>query len=45
MQSTGKYDDDEYGEDKSDCEMYTMEFVQCKKDYYINKLKYENIDE
>ncbi|XP_071874436.1 5'-3' exoribonuclease pacman isoform X1 [Bombus fervidus] len=43
--STGKYDDDEYGDDKSDCEMYTMEFVQCKKDYYINKLKYENIDE
>ncbi|PBC30137.1 5'-3' exoribonuclease [Apis cerana cerana] len=43
--SLGRYDDEDGGDDKSDSEMYTMEFVQCKKDYYINKLKYENIDE
>ncbi|OAD52342.1 5'-3' exoribonuclease 1 [Eufriesea mexicana] len=42
--SLGRYDDED-GDDKSDSEMYTMEFVQHKKDYYINKIKYENIDE
>ncbi|XP_003702478.2 5'-3' exoribonuclease pacman [Megachile rotundata] len=37
--------EDELRDDESDSETYTMEFVQHKRDYYINKLKYEEIDE
>ncbi|XP_020295073.1 5'-3' exoribonuclease 1 isoform X2 [Pseudomyrmex gracilis] len=31
-------------DDESDSEVYTMEFVQHKKDYYMNKLEYDNVD-
>ncbi|XP_029050758.1 5'-3' exoribonuclease 1 [Osmia bicornis bicornis] len=37
--------EDELGDDESDSETYTMEFIQHKRDYYINKLKYEDINE
>ncbi|XP_076757497.1 5'-3' exoribonuclease pacman isoform X2 [Xylocopa sonorina] len=43
--SIGRYDDEDGGDDESDSEIYSMEFVQRKRDYYMNKLKYENIDE
>ncbi|KYN27760.1 5'-3' exoribonuclease 1 [Trachymyrmex cornetzi] len=53
--SLGNFDDDdifiEYRnmdlivDDESDSEIYNMEFVQHKKDYYMNKLEYENVDE
>lgn len=55
-QSLGNFDDDddifiEYRDmnliidDESDSDIYNMEFVQHKKDYYMNKLEYENVDE
>lgn len=31
-------------DDESDNEVYTMEFVQHKRDYYMNKLEYDNVD-
>ncbi|EZA57402.1 hypothetical protein DMN91_008681 [Ooceraea biroi] len=31
-------------DDESDSDIYNMEFVQHKKDYYMNKLEYENVD-
>ncbi|XP_039303025.1 5'-3' exoribonuclease 1 isoform X3 [Solenopsis invicta] len=54
--SLGNFDDDddvfiEYRDmdlmidDESDSDIYNMEFVQHKKDYYMNKLEYENVDE
>ncbi|KYM94136.1 PREDICTED: 5'-3' exoribonuclease 1 [Cyphomyrmex costatus] len=54
--SLGNFDDDndiflEYRnmdlivDDESDSEIYNMEFVQHKKDYYMNKLEYENVNE
>lgn len=54
--SLGNFDDDddifiEYRDmdliidDESDSDIYNMEFIQHKKDYYMNKLEYENVDE
>nr|XP_033337296.1 5'-3' exoribonuclease 1 [Megalopta genalis] len=37
------FDDEE--DDESDSEIYNLEFIQHKRDYYMNKLEYENIDE
>lgn len=40
-------DDDflmDMADDESDSDTYIMEFVQHKKDYYMNKLEYENVD-
>ncbi|XP_029664328.1 5'-3' exoribonuclease 1 isoform X1 [Formica exsecta] len=30
--------------DESDSDIYNMEFVQHKRDYYMNKLEYKNVD-
>ncbi|KZC09221.1 5'-3' exoribonuclease 1 [Dufourea novaeangliae] len=43
--SLGMFDEDEYDGDDSDSEMHNLEFIQHKRDYYMNKLDYENIDE
>ncbi|XP_076181018.1 5'-3' exoribonuclease pacman isoform X2 [Ptiloglossa arizonensis] len=43
--SLGEFDEDETGDDKSDSETYNMEFVQYKKNYYMQKLECNNIDE
>lgn len=56
QQSLGNFDDDDdifiecrdmdlIIDDESDSDIYNMEFVQHKKDYYMNKLEYENVDE
>ncbi|XP_076684631.1 5'-3' exoribonuclease pacman isoform X2 [Andrena cerasifolii] len=37
--------DDDGEDDESDSEIYNLEFVQHKREYYMNKLEYENIDE
>ncbi|XP_011256685.1 5'-3' exoribonuclease 1 isoform X2 [Camponotus floridanus] len=53
--SLGHFDDDEdYNDmdtidmdiidDESDSDIYNMEFVQHKRDYYMNKLEYKNVD-
>ncbi|XP_046595171.1 5'-3' exoribonuclease 1 isoform X1 [Neodiprion lecontei] len=31
-------------DDDSDNDVYNMEFIQHKRDYYMNKLEYENVD-
>ncbi|KAL6430823.1 hypothetical protein ACFW04_006974 [Cataglyphis niger] len=31
-------------DDESDSDIYNMEFVQHKRDYYMNKLEYKNVD-
>lgn len=31
-------------DDESDSDIYNTEFEQHKKDYYMNKLEYENVD-
>ncbi|KOC61668.1 5'-3' exoribonuclease 1 [Habropoda laboriosa] len=41
----GRDEDEEEEDYETDSETYTMEFIQRKKDYYQNKLKYENVDE
>ncbi|XP_011642826.1 5'-3' exoribonuclease 1 [Pogonomyrmex barbatus] len=52
--SLGNFDDDDIFiedrdmdliDDESDSDIYNMEFVQHKRDYYMNKLEYENVDE
>ncbi|XP_070510791.1 5'-3' exoribonuclease 1 isoform X2 [Cardiocondyla obscurior] len=40
-----EYKDMDLMDDESDSDVYNLEFVQHKKDYYINKLEYENVDE
>ncbi|XP_078043775.1 5'-3' exoribonuclease pacman isoform X2 [Augochlora pura] len=42
--SPGTFCEDEE-DDESDNEIYNLEFIQHKRDYYMNKLDYENIDE
>lgn len=47
MSNFEDYDDDflmDMADDESDSDTYNMEFVQHKKDYYMNKLEYENVD-
>lgn len=55
MQSLGHSDDDDEDDsdyivdmdmidDESDSDIYNMEFVQHKRDYYMNKLEYKNVD-
>ncbi|XP_076236219.1 5'-3' exoribonuclease pacman [Calliopsis andreniformis] len=43
--SGGRFDEDDEDDNESDSEIYNLEFVQHKRDYYMNKLNYENIDE
>ncbi|XP_012270708.1 5'-3' exoribonuclease 1 [Orussus abietinus] len=40
----GHSDEDDEDED-SDRDIHKLEFVQHKRDYYMNKLEYENVDE
>ncbi|KAG7212279.1 hypothetical protein KM043_012607 [Ampulex compressa] len=42
--SLGTSDEDDVADDESDSDIYNMEFVQHKRDYYMNKLQYENVD-
>ncbi|XP_072761689.1 5'-3' exoribonuclease 1 isoform X2 [Anoplolepis gracilipes] len=50
--SLGPFDDDDEDDsdyiidmdDESDSDIYNMEFVQHKRDYYMNKLEYKNVD-
>ncbi|XP_011151267.1 5'-3' exoribonuclease 1 isoform X2 [Harpegnathos saltator] len=37
-------DDLDMMDDESDSDIYHMEFVQHKRDYYMNKLEYKNVD-
>ncbi|XP_012251889.2 5'-3' exoribonuclease 1 isoform X2 [Athalia rosae] len=40
----GHSDKEETLDDDSDSDVYNMEFVQHKRDYYMNKLEYEDVD-
>ncbi|XP_014469638.1 PREDICTED: 5'-3' exoribonuclease 1 isoform X2 [Dinoponera quadriceps] len=42
--SLGHSDEDDDLDDESDSDIYQMEFVQHKRDYYMNKLEYKNVD-
>lgn len=47
LQSLGQSDEDDdldMMDDESDSDIYHMEFVQHKRDYYMNKLEYKNVD-
>lgn len=46
VQLLGHSDEEETLEldEDSDSDVYNMEFVQHKRDYYMNKLEYENVD-
>lgn len=40
----GHSDEEELLDTDSDNDMYNLEFVQHKRDYYMNKFEYENVD-
>lgn len=41
----GSSDDEEILDDDSDSEIYKLEFAQHKRDYYMKKMDYDNVDE
>lgn len=43
-QLIGHSDEEDPLDVDSDTEMYQIEFLQHKRDYYMNKLEYENVD-